>query len=175
MFTKILVATDGSSHGTKAVNIAASMALKFDASLVIGHVLLHGEPPSAFRRMAEVEHLVRAPSVPKPNEKNIPGGMISLISQAEQSRVSRDVIDALAGRITDHAVSIAKKIGVKNVTAEIAEGDTANRILLMAENVGADLIVIGTRGFGPLRALLMGSTSQKVTQLANCACLTIKG
>jgi len=29
-------------------------------------------------------------------------------------------------------------------------------------------------GFGPIKALLMGSTSQKITQLARCACLTIK-
>jgi len=174
MFEKILVATDGSDHGTKAVRVAANMAAKYDAELTVGHVLLHGEPPSAFRRMTEVEHLVREPSVQKPEVANIPGGLIAQMANAEQNRVSHDVMDALAGRITDHAVEIAKKMGANKVTSEIEEGDTANRILKIAKKVDADLIVIGTRGFGPLRALLMGSTSQKVSQLADCACLTVK-
>ncbi len=174
MFKRILVATDGSDHGTSAVKAAAEIAVKFESQLTIGHVLLHGEPPSAFRRMTEVEHLVREPSVPKPNVQNISGGLIAHMSNAEQKRVSQDVMDALAGRITDHAVDIAKKIGVINVSSEIEEGDTANRILKIAGKVDADLIVIGTRGFGPIKALLMGSTSQKITQLATCACLTVK-
>ena len=174
MFKKILVATDGSDHGTKAVKAAADLALTYNAELTIGHVLLHGEPPSAFRRMTEVEHLVREPSVPKPDMKNISGGLVAHMSNAAQKRVSHDVMDALAGRITDHAVGIAKKIGVEKIAIEIEEGDTANRILKIAKKIDADLIVIGTRGFGPIKALLMGSTSQKITQLADCACLTIK-
>jgi nucleotide-binding universal stress UspA family protein len=174
MFNKILVATDGSNHGTRAVQVASDLAVKYGADLTVGHVLLHGEPPSAFRRMTEVEHLVREPSVQKPDTHNITGGLIAYASKAEQNRVSHDVMQALAGRIADHAVDIAKKKGVKNVNAEIAEGDTANRILKIADKVDADLIVVGTKGFGPLKALLMGSTSQKITQLANCACLTIK-
>jgi len=174
MFRKILVATDGSNHGTKAVEAAADLAVKYGAELIIGHILLHGEPPSAFRRMTEVEHLVREPSVQKPDTMNIASGLIAYASQAEQNRVSHDVMEALAGRITDHATALAKKKGVEKVHAEIAQGDTTNRILKMAEKVDADLIVIGTRGFGPLKALLLGSTSQKISQLATCACLTIK-
>ncbi len=174
MFTKILVATDGSNHGTRAVEAAADLAIKYGAELTVGHVLLHGEPPSAFRRMMEVEHLVREPTVQKPDTKNITGGLIAYATKAEQARVSHDVMQALAGRIADHAVALAKKMGAKTVTAEIEEGDTTNRILKIAKKVDADLIVIGTRGFGPLKSLLMGSTSQKISQLANCACLTIK-
>jgi len=124
--------------------------------------------------MAEVEHLVGKPSVPKPDQKNITGGLVAQISMSEQNRISHDVMQALAGHIADHAMGIAKNAGVENVTSEIEEGDTANRILKIAEKIDADLIVIGTRGFGPIKALLMGSTSQKITQLANCACLTIK-
>ena len=174
MFSNILVVTDGSDHGTKAVKTAANLATKFDASLTVGHVLLHGEPPSAFRRMATVEHLVRDPSVPKPDATNVASGLIAQISNAEQNRVSHDIMVELAGSITDHAVGICKELGVKKIGIEVEEGDTANRILSIAEKVEADLIVIGTRGFGPIKALLLGSTSQKVTQLAACSCLTVK-
>jgi len=136
--------------------------------------LLHGEPPSAFRRMTEIEHLVREPKVQKPDSKNIPGGLISIINQAEQNRVSHDVMETLASRVVDHAVGIAKKAGVKDTISRVSEGDAANRILKMAEDVTADMIVVGTKGYGPLKALLMGSVSQKISQLAQCACLTIK-
>ena len=174
MFENILVATDGSDHGTKAVNTAADLANKYGAKLIIGHVLLHGEPPSAFRRMTGIEHLVREPKVQKPDAKNIPGGLIAMISKGEQNRVSHDVMEALASRVIDHAVSIAKTKGIDDVVTRVSEGDAANRILKMAEDVKADMIVIGTRGYGPLKALLMGSVSQKISQLAQCACLTIK-
>lgn len=174
MFSKILVVTDGSDHGTKAVKTAADLATKYDASLTVGHVLLHGEPPSAFRRMANVEHLVRGPSVPKPDVTNVASGLIAQISNAEQTRISHEIMEELASSITSHAVEICKESGVEKIGIEVEEGDTANRILKIAEKVDADLIVIGTRGFGPIKALLLGSTSQKVTQLATCACLTVK-
>lgn len=174
MFEIILVATDGSDHGTKAVKTAADLAVKYGAKLIIGHILLHGEPPSAFRRMTEIEHLVREPTVQKPDSKNIPGGLVAFASQTAQSRVFHDVMEALASRVIDHAIGIAKKTGVKDITTRFAEGDAANRILKMAENEKADLIVMGTRGYGPLKALLMGSVSQKVGQLAACACMTVK-
>lgn len=174
MFTKILVVTDGSDHGTRAVKTAAVLAAKFESTLTVGHVLLHGEPPSAFRRMASVEHLVGNPSMPKPDSTNATSGLIAQISKAEQNRISHEIMEKLATSITDHAAKICKELGVKKVGIEIEEGDTANRILKIADKVGADLIVLGTRGFGPIKALLLGSTSQKVTQVANCACLTVK-
>ena len=100
--------------------------------------------------------------------------MIAQISGAERQQISYEMMNALAGRIADHAVDIAKKIGVTKVTSQIEDGDTANRILKMAKKADADLIVLGTHGFGPLKAMLLGSKSQKVTQLAKCSCLTVK-
>jgi len=174
MFTKILVVTDGSEHGTQAVRTAADIAVKYGADLTVGHVVLHGEPPSAFRRMAEVEHLIHEPKVAKPDSKNIPGGLVAFAAAGEDARISHEVMEALAGRVVDHAKQVAHEHGVEKPGEIIAEGDTANQILKMADRIETDLIVIGTRGFGPLKGLLMGSVSQKVSQLAKCACLTIR-
>ena len=174
MFTKILVATDGSDQGTKAVDVAADLAVKYDAELVIGHVLLHGEPPSAFRRMAEVEHLVNPPKVQKPDSKNTVGGLIGIATQAEQNRISHDIIVALGDRVIEVAEASVADKGVSNYSSQIVEGDAANQVLKLADEVDADLIVIGTRGFGPIKSMLMGSVSHKVTQHAECACMTVK-
>lgn len=39
-------------------------------------------------------------------------------------------------------------------------GDTVDEIVSCADSIGADLIVVGSRGFGPIRATLLGSTSR---------------
>ena len=56
----------------------------------------------------------------------------------------------------------------------ILDGDPAKNILETAQDKEADLIVIGTRGLGTLKGLLMGSVSQKVAQLSKCPCITVK-
>jgi nucleotide-binding universal stress UspA family protein len=55
------------------------------------------------------------------------------------------------------------------VHEELLEGPAAEAILRVAEARNADLIVMGTRGLGSLRGLLLGSVSSKVVQHAHCA------
>lgn len=57
---------------------------------------------------------------------------------------------------------------------EILEGPAAEAILIVAETRHSDLIVMGTRGRGKLRGLLLGSQSQKVLQHAPCPVLVVR-
>jgi nucleotide-binding universal stress UspA family protein len=47
--------------------------------------------------------------------------------------------------------------------------------LRIAEEIGADLVVIGSRGLGPLRRVLMGSVSESVVRHAHCSVLVVRG
>jgi nucleotide-binding universal stress UspA family protein len=54
------------------------------------------------------------------------------------------------------------------------EHHRAQQILLMAEEIGARLIVMGSRGRGGLREALMGSVSDSVVRRAHCPVLVAR-
>jgi nucleotide-binding universal stress UspA family protein len=56
----------------------------------------------------------------------------------------------------------------------LEHGEPAPVILAVAEQIGADLIVIGTHGRTGLRRLLMGSVAEHVIRKAPCPVLTVK-
>ena len=52
-------------------------------------------------------------------------------------------------------------------------GGTARMIVQLAEDAGADLIVVGNRGDGPLTKLMLGSVASRVLQTARCPVLMV--
>jgi nucleotide-binding universal stress UspA family protein len=50
----------------------------------------------------------------------------------------------------------------------------AQAIVKYAEDLGADIIIMGTHGRGPMKHLLMGSVAERVVRTAPCPVLTIK-
>ena len=174
MFTNIVVATDGSALAGKAILAAADLAVKYGAELTVLHNLMHGEPPEAFRRMAEVEHLVADHPHLQTALDNVPGQLVSARVDIERKRLDHDVIVSMGKNLLQRAKMQAHEAGVDQVKGEVLEGDAAVEIIAAAEHIGADLIVLGTRGLGPLKGLLMGSISQKVSQMAKCACMIVK-
>ena len=60
------------------------------------------------------------------------------------------------------------------VDTEILEGSPAEAIMDVANTREVDLIVMGSRGFGRLKGLLIGSQSQKVVQHAPCPVLIVR-
>ena len=64
--------------------------------------------------------------------------------------------------------------GVKSVRSVVEDGDPARCILDCATRDNADLVVLGSRGLSDLKGLLLGSVSHKVSQLAECTCMTVK-
>ena len=59
-------------------------------------------------------------------------------------------------------------------SVEVRHGDPAEQIARQARDVGADLIVMGTRGQGAARAALLGSVAQRVAEIAPCPVVTLR-
>jgi nucleotide-binding universal stress UspA family protein len=57
--------------------------------------------------------------------------------------------------------SVAKRLDRLNasVTVDVAQGSVPDALLRMIESVGADMVVMGTHGFGALRRLVRGSVT----------------
>lgn len=78
-----------------------------------------------------------------------------------------------SAKILDKCEEIAERSGVKIETA-IAEGDPASNITGYAQNGGFELIVIGSKGLGRLKELMLGSTSSKVLHHTKASVLVVR-
>jgi nucleotide-binding universal stress UspA family protein len=172
MIKTILVPTDGSEHAKKAVLLAADIAEKFDARLVVLHVLSSGPLPESLVRMAEAEHIT--PPRSEPSIAATPEGKFPASTIFGQEDDKPEIRRFVAEHVVSEAEKIAKDKGVKNVHCVIEDGDPGKEILRHAEEDSANLIVMGSRGLGDLQGLFMGSVSHKVSQLSPCSCITVK-
>jgi nucleotide-binding universal stress UspA family protein len=69
----------------------------------------------------------------------------------------------------DAAERICKLLQSEGIEAEsdVLEGPPADAILNASEAHDIDLIVLGSRGYGQFRGLLLGSVSDRVVHFAN--------
>jgi len=147
MITSIVVAIDGSGASDRALLMACGIAKQFGASLQITHT----------PRDETVVYAAEAIS-----------GFYVGPNMAHQ-----DQLREAAVQLGEKAHAVATAEGIKSVEVHIGHGDPAHDVLDRAEAVGAELVVTGRRGLGNLSALVLGSTSQQISRLAKCACLTV--
>lgn len=80
---------------------------------------------------------------------------------------------AVAQQIIDNALLEIGEIPGELKT-DVLEGPAAEAILAVIEARNNDLIIMGTRGLGMLKGLLLGSQSQKVVSHAPCPVLLVR-
>ena len=83
-------------------------------------------------------------------------------------------LQALGDQIIAVAQDEARKKGVQHVKATVMEGDPAERIIAYAKDHDVDMIVIGSRGLGSFKGLLLGSVSNKVSHRADRTCVIVR-
>lgn len=117
-----------------------------------------------FARALEAEiHLLHAYSLPVgvvgPYDYQIPANILSELRDS-------------AGRRVDQEVKKVKEAGVE-AHGLITEGVPTQSILETAEQIGADLIVMGTRGLTGLKHVVLGSVAERTIRNAPCPVLTV--
>ena len=60
------------------------------------------------------------------------------------------------------------------VEPQLVSGEPAFQIVKKANEGNYQLIIMGSRGLGGIKGLMLGSVSQKVSQLSHCPVLIIK-
>ena len=80
---------------------------------------------------------------------------------------------AESAKILDKCKQIAEKSDVKIETV-IGEGDAAYNIVGYAQNGDFDTIIIGRRGLGRFKEMVLGSISNKVLHHAKCSVMIVK-
>ncbi len=174
MLKNILVPTDGSPHANKAVTLAIDIASKYGAGLNIISVIEDGALSENAMRMArekdiDVDLLEAHPDLSAVSLEGEPA-----VLHAEYTLATAKVRAELAEVIVTEAKEQAASQGLDRVSGRAEGGDPAKAILEAAEKADADLIVMGSRGLGALKSLLVGSVSQKVSHLASCSCIAVK-
>lgn len=144
MFSKILVAVDGSPFAERALRSAVDLAKKYSARLVVVHVVLR-----RFYAVTPSEAGVLATTV------------FAKEMEAEGREILRKVEEYLKG----------ERVGYE---CKLLEGVPADEIVKAAEAEKVDLIVVGSRGLTEVRAFLLGSVSDKISHHAKCPILIMK-
>lgn len=75
--------------------------------------------------------------------------------------------------MADRAVQKLRALG-RTAEPDVLEEPAADAILNAADARGADLIVVGCRGLGQFKELLLGSTSDRVIQYAKVPVLVVR-
>ncbi len=161
MIRTILTPIDGSVHAQMALELSTDLAAKYDAQLVLLHVITHDDNlPKELYDEAERE-LKKSEG---DGENTAPAAPLILRSK---------VLQHFGHELLRSSQELAKDKGVKQVETVIDDGAADKRILHHAMTRSADLIVMGSRGFGELKALVVGSVSHSVFHLASCSCVTV--
>jgi nucleotide-binding universal stress UspA family protein len=149
MFTKILCATDGSEHANKALKYAAELAKLAQAELT----LLYVEPIPLLNLLA-----FYPPTMMK--EDVLPQEVIERLEKHGQV-------------VLDEAAGVLAEAGVKFKTQKVP-GHPAQTIMEKAKEGGYDLLVIGSRGWGEMKGILLGSISHHLVHTCPCPVLVVK-
>lgn len=147
--SRILVPTDGSENSMRALRKAINLASAFHSELFVVNVI----PAPGL--------LVGAPIA-----VGIPSSFHEYYHEQEGA----------AKNVLAEGAALCKKYGMTSAKTQLvrAEKSVVDEIVEMAAYRKIDLIVIGTRGLGGFKKLLMGSVSSGVVTHASCDVLVVR-
>ena len=150
--THVLVATDGSEQSLKAARYLRNLLdpASVEKVSVIAVVRPLAAVPFA-SDFGEEEHAAQQAEV----------NPVGLSFQ----RAAREAVDRVAAELRDMT---------PNVETTVRAGTPADQIIRAADDLEADLIVIGGRGKGAMEAIVLGSVAYRVLHHAPCPVLVMR-
>jgi nucleotide-binding universal stress UspA family protein len=145
---KILVATDGSREAELAATTATDLVERTGSEL---HLVYVGHMPPLFYE--------------SPEDWTLDLDLQSRMKERAEEK---------AGKRLDEQVRRVREAGGEVAGAHARLGSPDAEIVGLAEELGAGLIVLGSRGLGPLRSALMGSVSHSVVRHAHCPVMVVR-
>ncbi len=140
---KILLATDGSAHSKAAVEEVALRPFPAKTSVRIISVI---DRAALTRNIGPL------------------GGLSEYYAEAD-----RNALKSADDAIQNAAKILRKRNPMLSVTTAVIEGSPKSAIIEEAEKYGADLIVVGSHGYGAVERFLLGSVSHAVALHAKCS------
>lgn len=177
MLKTIVAATDGSDHAAKALGLAADLAAKYGAKLVLLHVLMSNARSETLQALADRKRLSAAQVALLDNyEADFQTAMMSAggATGYVPAPPPPELLKAIGAQILEDAEKAARGAGVTDVGTATYGGDAADAILDCADKQKADTIVLGSRGLSDFKGFFLGSVSHKVSNHATCTCVTVK-
>lgn len=144
MFKHIVLATDGSAVAKKAHQAAFDMARSMNAKVTAAFVI----DPYPYMTLGE------------DTSNAFQAYMGAALAASEQIASELDEQAAAAG------VQVEKRV--------VESGDVAASVLHVADEIGADLIVMGSHGRTGIERLLLGSVASKVLSLSKLPVLIVR-
>ena len=157
--TKILLATDGSTEAELAARTAADLSQKTDSELHVIHVL---DVARVGLSMA-----VLYPEATDPEGVELEDPVLEEELERCAKQGGREVLDEEVRRVRSAGGTVAQ--------SHLPMGEVDREIAHLAEDLGAGLIVMGSRGRGGIRRALMGGVSDSVVRHAHCPVMVVRG
>jgi len=147
---KVLLATDGTKYAEAAVEMMRKLRLGAGDEIKIVSIVDMAVPLAI----------------------DVYGGYIPETSEME--RAARENAERVVLSTAEKLRSLLPAHEDVGVSTEVLFGSPDSRIVETAEEIGADLIVIGSHGYNAWERLLLGSVSNSVVHHAPCSVLVVR-
>lgn len=171
MFSTIVATVDGTEPSENALRYASELSSKYNAKLILVHILLRGFSVPAIQELAQNKGFLDEMKDEIAEVEIVPIASVAGVA-APVEVVPDKTLNKFGQLLLDNAK--ASMANNEKIQIRILDDDPAGAILQCAEEEDADLIIMGSRGVGDLKSLLLGSVSHKVVENAVCPCLVVK-
>lgn len=141
---KIVIPVDSSSSSQRGLQVAKEYAEKFPAEIYLINI------------------------------QNSPMELAALHQPGMFPMETSQQLEGLAMPILNEAAKVFEDYKEMPVHKVVLYGHASDQICTYAEEIDADLIIIGSRGLSSLKRFLLGSTTNQVVPHAPCSVLVIK-